>query len=1047
MPNARFLFLSRTAAVLCFAVSALTAPAQNPPEPNLLPNPGFESADGWEPAQWGRRTPSDMQRALSWDSTVQRSGERSLKIENRVPDLSRWRTGHLCDLGLEPGTEYALSGWIRAQLAQGSAFLRLYCMAADGTILAQPASSKVSAASEWTEVHLEGRVPAGTAYAMVYLELDGVGAAWYDDLCLTGTPCQVAPGVARGARFTYAASDAWHLEGYALGRREEKAVFELPRGAAEGCAEVRFYGETARYHLILSYLHESAGDSDVTVRVNDREVGLCRLDETPEAAGAHGAFREIRFPDVDIQRGSRVVLHGRGGRCRVHAVAFEPAGGFQGERLPDAQLAIPPTLRIHEEPIEQARVRSTLPHFIGQAVERATETRNQELAGLDSPEAWRRRQQAIRARLPEYFGDFSPKCPLNPRIARTLDRPGYTIENVIFESQPGFYCVANLYVPKERAFPVPGILFTCGHAGEGKAYHLYHEACLGLVLKGYVVLGLDPIGQGERNEYFDPDTGETTVPVCVSQHHYLNRPSWLVGRALSGYRTWDCIRAVDYLASRPEVDPERLGVIGNSGGGQMALLIAAADERIKVCAAAHPGGSMENSYLLGRGLIDHEILGLIPPRPCAFIVGRDSGEESGHRRRFDDMLRFYEGFGVSPDRAQFFLVDGVHNMERPKREAAYAWVNRWFDKEAEGADEPPLAPESVEDLQCTPSGSVVRDLNSETGQTLNARRAAFLRTRRPAPPAAPDIEQWRSSLRPAIARRVGLTVPAAREVPRSMHTGAFDTGEFASEKIVIEPEPGIELPALIITPKQAPARLPVVLHAAEYGKPRHPDGECIALSLARAGYAVCSIDVRGAGELDPRGAPEARSPLTRFDYPQFRVEAAAMDAACLDTTLPAMRAFDLIRALDYLAQREGFAGQPIALVGEGLGGVWALLAGAFDERPAAVLCVGTVPSYELIVQAQYYRCREYFWINGALEEFDLPDLISLIAPRPVTLIEPLDAMLEPLDEARCRDACAGAATVFAALDASPRFRIQCGGEGRPGPVAARVAALLDELGR
>jgi len=111
---------------------------------------------------------------------------------------------------------------------------------------------------------------------------------------------------------------------------------------------------------------------------------------------------------------------------------------------------------------------------------------------------------------------------------------------------------------------------------------------------------------------------------CCPQHHYAGRPSWLVGRSLAGYRTWDGIRAVDALLQRPEVDPNRLAVVGNSGGGQMALLIAAADERIQVCAAAHPGGPMENTYLTGKGLVDRDLLGLIAPRPCIFIVGDES---------------------------------------------------------------------------------------------------------------------------------------------------------------------------------------------------------------------------------------------------------------------------------------------------------------------------------------------------------------------------------------------------------------------------------------
>jgi dienelactone hydrolase len=123
----------------------------------------------------------------------------------------------------------------------------------------------------------------------------------------------------------------------------------------------------------------------------------------------------------------------------------------------------------------------------------------------------------------------------------------------------------------------------------------------------------------------------------VGQHHYLMRPSYLVGRTLSGLRTWDGVRVVDYLLTRPEIDPQRIAVGGNSGGGQMTLLITACHPQVACCAAAHPGGSQENTYLRGQWLMDLRIISLIPPRPCRWIVGDQSGEEAGHRSRYDHL--------------------------------------------------------------------------------------------------------------------------------------------------------------------------------------------------------------------------------------------------------------------------------------------------------------------------------------------------------------------------------------------------------------------------
>lgn len=699
------------------------------------------------------------------------------------------------------------------------------------------------------------------------------------------------------------------------------------------------------------------------------------------------------------------------------------------------------SLRVYDDPHQRTQAQGMLAAFVAKSMAPIIERREQELGMLASPEQWRQRQDRIRERLAVFLGDFGPKCPLDARIVGKLDRPDYAIEKVVFQSQPGYYCTTNLYLPKRRPLPRPGVLLTCGHSAEGKAYHLYHETCLGLVLKGYVVLALDPTGQGERSEYFDPAGGKPLVPLCVSHHHYLARPSWLVGRTLAGYRTWDAIRAVDYLVSRPEVDPDKIGATGNSGGGIMALLITACDERVKVCAAAHPGGSMEQTFLTGRRSAEAEILSLIPPRPCAMVVGRDSGEAPGHQAKLDDMLRFYRGLGADPSRAQMFLVDGVHDMKQPKRVVCYAWLNKWLGQEQEGADEPTLAPETVADLNCTATGLAVRDLGGQTGQTLNARVAERLRPPRARPASRAALETARAELRAAVARRIGLSVPDARATPPAISHGSVEQPDFTAEKLVLQTDAEVQLPALLLRPKTPQRSEPLVLHAAELGKPTDALRPCLALDLVRAGYTVLSIDVRGAGETDPRDRAKL-PPLDRYDARQFQFDSLAVQCAGFGTTLLALRSLDLIRAMDYAAGRPDLASRPVVLVGEGLGGVWSLVAAAMDDRVAGVIAVGTVPSYKLIVDAQYYAARDYFWVPGALADFDLPDLVGLVAPRAAVLIDPADALLAPLPAERCRTVCDWPSAVYQMLGVPERFAIRYTPERTATETAEQVAAAL-----
>ena len=682
--------------------------------------------------------------------------------------------------------------------------------------------------------------------------------------------------------------------------------------------------------------------------------------------------------------------------------------------------------------------------YIDKAMAAAEQRRRAELATLRTPEEWRKRQAAVRARLEQFLGSYGPQCPLNARVVGKLDRQDYVIEKLIFESQPRYYCTANVYIPKRRVFPLPGVLFTCGHSAQGKAYHLYHECCLGLVLKGYVVLALDPTGQGERAEYFDAGTGKPLVPLCVSHHHYLGRPSWLVGRSLAGYRTWDATRAIDYLVSRREVDPERIAVVGNSGGGIMALLITAVDERVKVCAAAHPGGSMEQTFLTGRRIPQAEILSLIPPRPCLFVVGRDSGEEGGHRAKMEDMLLFYRGLAADTDRCQMALVDGVHNMEKPKREPCYAWLNKWFGRQQEGSQEPDLAVETVEALRCTQTGVAIRELRGEFGWTLNAQVARRLRPPRPAPGDRAALDRQRGDLRAAVACRIGWKLPADRQPPGAINRGSAARRGVQVTQLLLESEEGILLPSLLLRPADEKPGSPLILSVSDAGKPAALDQPSLALELAANGLTVLAVDVRGSGETDPR-TRDRLPPVTQYDASQFRLDTLAVESAQLGTTLLALQAFDLVRAADYAQSRQDLAGRSMVFVGEGLGGVWALAAAAFDARAGGVVCVGTVPSYRLIVESPYYAVRDYFWVNGALRDFDLPDLVGLVAPRPALVINPVDPLLQPLDEERCRNLLRWPESVFQVLGSPSNLRVTRTSDLGPQAVARELAGGLAGL--
>ncbi|MGH2355955.1 MAG: alpha/beta hydrolase family protein, partial [Chloroflexota bacterium] len=203
-------------------------------------------------------------------------------------------------------------------------------------------------------------------------------------------------------------------------------------------------------------------------------------------------------------------------------------------------------------------------------------------AAIQSPAAWEQERRRLLDAYRGMLGRFPERTPLNPRLTGRLERDHYTIEKLIYETRPGLLVTAAAYVPKGRSGPFPGVLVPCGHTDNGKAGETYQRVCAGLAGKGYFVLTYDPIGQGERKLYWSQERGQSDLGGCTTQHSYAGNQCFLLGHNLAQYMIWDSIRSVDYLISRPEVDPERLAIAGNSGGGTNTAYTAPLDERLKV---------------------------------------------------------------------------------------------------------------------------------------------------------------------------------------------------------------------------------------------------------------------------------------------------------------------------------------------------------------------------------------------------------------------------------------------------------------------------------
>ena len=563
------------------------------------------------------------------------------------------------------------------------------------------------------------------------------------------------------------------IKGLEITDFQNRRCIGLKKGSKSGLAEDYFYDQSGRYNITISYIGEKPGNPVIKLLINEQPVGSMVLSAGLSGNGQSYAVRQKTFSGINIRKWSKISLSffGNGNeRCRIAKVIFTPAGVIADK---SEELTKPTTLELFESRRDRLKGREMLSGFVNNRVDSLMKERVDSSQRSKKPGEWKERQNTTRRRLEDYFGKFPERTPLNAKITGKTEREKYSIEKIYFESQPGYYVTANLYIPKNRSFPLPGVLFTCGHSDIGKESPLYQEACIGLAMKGYIVLSFDPTGEGERIEYFNKITKQENVEGPVSQHYYLGRPSFLVNWTLSGLRTWDAIRALDYLVSRQEVDTARIAAVGNSGGGQMAMLITAVDQRIKICAAGHPGGQMEKNYLPGQNLIDRQIFSLIAPRPVRIIVGNKSGEEVFHRKKIEDIQLFDEGLGYNKDRAQIVVVEGVHDLKYPKRETVYQWLNKWFNKEEEGISEIPMQTEKPKSLWATRSGLTLVSLGGESGQTINARRLKNVNK----PAKNPEVLKERSRVKNWIEtkrRQAGIKYTGNRygSLRRSFHRKA-----------------------------------------------------------------------------------------------------------------------------------------------------------------------------------------------------------------------------------------------------------------------------------
>ncbi len=613
------------------------------------------------------------------------------------------------------------------------------------------------------------------------------------------------------------------------------------------------------------------------------------------------------------------------------------------------------------------------------------------MENVKSVEDWKRLRAGYKDEYLYMLG-LSPMpdpSPLHATITGTLERDDYVVDMLHYQSMPRLYVTANLYRPKNIAGDqrLPAVLYVCGHSSRGRNGNktAYQSHGIWFAKHGYVCLVVDSLQLGEIG--------------AIHHGTYREGRWWWHSRGYTpaGVECLNGIRGIDYLISRPDVDPERIAVTGISGGGAATFWIAPADERVKV---AVPVSGMADlmSYVPNRVINGHcdcmflyntfewpwtRIASLIAPRALLFVNSDQDGifPMDANQRVINRLERLYSLYGAG-DLVDSVVSIGGHAYRQDIRQAAFRFINMHLKNDARlvtdsevdlvtGSDNDARHPIAPEQLRVFPKDSDIPadELNTTIDQH-------FVPVANVAPPQKGDYEAWKAGLLKEL-RRVAFRyfperIPAARVL------------EETADSVHLETEAGIEVrlrrAAEFEQVKDAKRILMVVQNAdsneTSLGWLRrvHEPGDCVY---------VCA----------PRGVGPTQ--WTRKNPPNY----IARSHVLIGRTVDAGRVWDIIASARYLHDKyDGRAA--VHVVGEGSAGVLAVYAALWEPQVAGVMLNKPLLSHMKAEAPQFLN---------VLRVCDVSDAMGMLAPRPVTVYSDGGDALEKVAE------------IFAVAGASKNF--------------------------
>lgn len=618
------------------------------------------------------------------------------------------------------------------------------------------------------------------------------------------------------------------------------------------------------------------------------------------------------------------------------------------------------------------------------------------LAALTTEADARQRQVRVRSLLAEMVEFETATGPVISESTGVSHEDGFDVERVRYQSLPGYWVTANVFTPKTDG-PHPAIIIQPGHGVDGKLGNYGFAA--NFARAGFVVLNMDIVGEGERIQHFDPEIGSSKVGRPTGEHSMAFEQALPTGGHVSRYFLQDAMRGVDYLMARTDVDDQKIGAFGCSGGGTVTAYLAALDQRIKATATAcfvtdfdhllAPGvtgpqdAEQSIPFFIERGLDLADWVEAAAPRPYAVVsTTSDMFPIDGARAAYAEAKRFYGLMGAE-DRITMIEGPGGHGNLGPIAPQIVAFFTRNL---MDSPTERPFTPMPLGDaarLMVTPTGQLS---TSNVGLSLQQVIAAGAPT--PAPVAGETAAQTLARLRVAIADIARAGVKPGQAAPTATSGAAG-----ATTPLTFEMAPGMEVRATF-TAGSGTGRRPTLLLLAPAANP------ALVSAYAAAGWNVLWLEPRGAG-----GTEEAKSPLTG-DWTLL-----SLRALLVGKTPVGMRTDDAIAAMNWLATRTDVDPARIDVMGVGALGPVALHAAVLDDRIRRVTADSSITAYREFVDRPISLNMAEVNLPGVLRRYDLPDLMAVLGDR-LTLVNPVSSIGDTMTAAETAARAPKAAVVF-----------------------------------